>query len=265
MNVYKKICLMSSFVVFFSNIYVFCDYKYKSVIMNDIGQVYIPCENSNEKVVFLTFDDGPSSTNTTKILKILKDNNVKGSFFVIGKNAKLNIDILKELYVEGMGIYPHSQCHAYNKIYKCEEDYFDDLEQCKKAINDSLNFKIPSNFVRMPGGSRSKVGNYNVVRNIKTRLREKGVSYIDWNVSSGDATSVQVSSSNILNNIILDGNKYKVSVVLMHDTYGKESTTESLQDVINYYKREGYIFKTLEEMTNSEYRYLVKCGVINAS
>ena len=175
------------------------------------------------------------------------------------------MDILKELYAEGMSIYPHSQCHAYNKIYKCEEDYFDDLAQCKDEINDSLNFKISSNFVRMPGGSRNRVGDHNVVSNIKTGLKEKGISYIDWNVSSGDATSVQVSSANILNNIILDGNKYKIAVVLMHDTYGKESTTESLQDIINYYKSEGYTFKTLEEMTDSEYKYLVKCGVINAS
>lgn len=132
-------------------------------------------------------------------------------------------------------------------------------EEICKVIGNKDSFK----FVRLPGGSLNTFASPEILNNIKIQLSSRNIDYIDWNVSCGDASIVKTSTSNIISNIEKYGNIYRIAVVLMHDCTGKENTVEALQQVIDFYKVNGYNFKTLDEMTSAEHEYLVKCRVIN--
>ncbi|SHK37451.1 Peptidoglycan/xylan/chitin deacetylase, PgdA/CDA1 family [Clostridium cavendishii DSM 21758] len=249
---------------------VFANSISRPFVINDMGEGTNSSSKLKEKVVFLTFDDGPTTTNTRKILDILKNNKVKASFFVVGNNVKLNMargngEILKEAYNYGVDIYPHSESHVYNKIYRSEAEYIKDLEFCENTINNSLNSNKFNRFLRMPGGSNNRNASHTIISNIRKMIKAKGISYIDWNVSTGDASSKKCSKENIIKNIESHGDVYNISVVLIHDAYGKESSVDALQGIIDYYKARGYKFKSLGEMNDVEYNYLVKAKVINAN
>ncbi|EET85005.1 polysaccharide deacetylase [Clostridium carboxidivorans P7] len=90
----------------------------------------------NPKEVFLTFDDGPCINNTRKILSILKDNNVKASFFIVGIKANENPQILKEISDSGMCVGVHTYSHDYKKIYRNLNTYLDDYDACYNVIKN---------------------------------------------------------------------------------------------------------------------------------
>ncbi|GAA0726809.1 polysaccharide deacetylase family protein [Clostridium malenominatum] len=231
------------------------------ILKTGISQVKA-ANNNKEKVVFLTFDDGPSPNNTPKILKILKENGVKASFFVIGALGENNPQIIKKMYSEGMTILPHTYSHDYKAMYSSVDNYFQDLDKCIKVINN-LTGKDYYTYTRLPGGSDNQVSNGEILRTIRNKLNAKGVDYIDWNVSSGDAEGETVAV-NVLNHNIKNGcNNTNLAVILMHDSYYKSTTVESLDSIIKDLKAKGYTFKTLEEMTNSERRTMIRMGIVN--
>lgn len=216
-----------------------------------------------EKVVYLTFDDGPSPSNTNKILDVLERNKVNASFFVVGKNVSIYPDIIKRMDRDNMDIYPHCNNHTYRELYQSNLNYFDDLKECKNSINRVLEKEKSYRFVRMPGGSDNQVGDSEVISTIRRDLISNGINYIDWNVDSGDTTAVRVSTNKIKENMNTDGYKYKVEVVLMHDLENKNTTTEALESIINEYKVLGYRFKTLNQMEPWEFEYLKNIRVVN--
>lgn len=216
-----------------------------------------------KNTVYLTFDDGPSKNNTASVLDILNKNGVKGSFFVVGQNAMKYKENLKNLQKSGMGIYPHCNVHTYSQIYKNKDAYFYDLNCCKNNLKNVLGNDYDFKFVRLPGGATNEVSNFNIKNSILKELDYKGINYIDWNVDSGDAEAVSVSTNKLKSNFKKNCGKYKVEVVLMHDTDAKDSTVMSLQDLINIYKSKGYEFKTLDQITEDEIDYLIHTKVVN--
>ena len=119
--------------------------------------------DSKEKVAFLTFDDGPSSNVTPKILDVLKKENIKATFFVLGTMVKANPEVLKREKKEGHYIANHSYSHEYSKIYKSSnavlKEYNKTEEQIKRALG---NENYSSNLFRFPGGSTG--GEYDKVK-----------------------------------------------------------------------------------------------------
>lgn len=218
-------------------------------------------EQLYKKSVFLTFDDGPSRKNTPKILQILKNNNVKGTFFVVGKNAEQNPDIVRMMNDNGMSIIAHSHTHDYN-IYKDTGTYLSDLLKCNEVIKLITN-KEPLPFTRLPGGSNTEMGRKEQIKKIRTALKEKEVSYIDWNVSSADATAATVAMPLIKENVISQCKNTNFAVVLMHDSESKTTTVEALPYIIRYLKENGYVFRTFNDITIKEYNEMVKRGIIN--
>lgn len=216
-----------------------------------------------EKVVYLTFDDGPSPSNTDRILDILKRNNVKASFFVVGKNVQNFPEVVKRMDRDYMSIYPHCYNHTYKELYQTTQSYFNDLKKCTDVINSAIGKEQEYNFVRMPGGSDNLAGDRQVLLNIKSGLISSGVKYIDWNVDSGDASAIRVSAQNIKKNVNVGGNRYRVEVVLMHDLENKDTTAEALEEIIWEYKAMGYNFKTLDKISPWEIDYLKNIRVIN--
>ncbi len=199
------------------------------------------------KVCYLTFDDGPCA-NTDKILKILEENDVKATFFVVGTMATGKI---KDIYNAGHAVGLHTGTHELSELYDSPEAFIKDL----KAISDKVYEKIGirSNLTRFPGGSAtaamsSKLGK-DGFETVTELMEENGYTYFDWNIDSGDTHSKSPSSDYVMNEIRkgLKNSKgeYKSEVcILMHDI--KNVTVETLPQIIKELKDLGYTFKTLD-------------------
>ncbi|WP_238904017.1 polysaccharide deacetylase family protein [Clostridium sp. YIM B02506] len=202
-----------------------------------------------KKIAYLTFDDGPSTTVTPKILKILKDNNIKATFFIVGDKLEENPEtknILLDIYKQGHAIANHTYTHNYSKLYpqgKIDANTFmGELEQTNYAIKKVLGDKFNTRVVRFPGGHASWGGR----EEIDNKLEEKKYKYIDWNALIGDAEGSRKTKEQLLNRYHETFVGQEKLVLLMHDTYSKESTAEALQDIITDLKNKGYEFKTLK-------------------
>lgn len=219
------------------------------------------CSKGKQKIAFLTFDDGPCINNTEKIVNILKENNIKASFFIVGQKAEENPKAMKILVDNNMCLMPHTYSHDY-KIYKSSNDYFDDLNKCMETIK-KLTGKKKFDYVRIPGGSDNLVSSKKVLSSIRKRLIEHNIHYIDWNVCSGDAEAHYVPKTKIVSNVKKQCANKNMIVILMHDTYYKKTTVESLPEVIKYIKDQGYIFKTFDDINADEKNELIRIRVID--
>ena len=196
---------------------------------------------SNAKVAFLTFDDGPSQAVTPLILDLLKEENIKATFFVLGSNVKKNPDIVKRAYLEGHYIANHGYSHNYAKLYSDSENVLKEYNKAEKEIQKAIgNSEYSSHLFRFPGGYYG--GKYaNVKKEAGKKLNENDISYIDWNVLTGDAEGANTKEK-ILKNIKKYTRDKGTIVVLMHDAASKILTYETLKDVIDYLRSEGYTF-----------------------
>lgn len=197
--------------------------------------------NSEFKIAYLTFDDGPSRAVTPLILDLLKEENIKATFFVLGSNVKRNPDILKRIYLEGHYIANHGYSHNYEKIYENPEEVLKEYNKTEKQIKKAIdNEEYNSHLFRFPGGFEG--GKYEKIKKkAGIILNQNNISYIDWNVLTGDA-----EGANTKEKIIKNIKKYVKDkgniVILMHDSSSKILTYETLKDVINYLREEGYTF-----------------------
>lgn len=201
--------------------------------------------NSNEKIIYLTFDDGPSNT-TPKILDILKEENIKATFFVINSYDKYD-EIIKRAFFEGHTIGLHSYSHKYREIYKTEENYFNDLELINEKVEKITGTK--SQIIRFPGGSSNTIAKKGLMKKLTKSTKEKGYTYFDWNIASNDTSNI--SSKRIYNKIInqLKKYNYNTNVILMHDFANNNKTLKALKDIIKYGKENGYRFEKITEWT----------------
>lgn len=200
-------------------------------------------KNISGKVIYLTFDDGPSIY-TEDILNTLDKYNVKATFFV---TCSSNLEELsKKIKEKGHTLALHTCTHKYGYVYSSEDSYFEDLEHVSSLVKEYTG--IDSKYIRFPGGSSNTVSRFN--RGIMSRLTslvgEKGYKYFDWNVDSNDAAGA--NSEQIYANIMsaLDNNM-SVYMVLMHDT--KSYTKDALDRVIKDALDRGFIFSNINEYT----------------
>lgn len=195
-----------------------------------------------EKVVYLTFDDGPSQ-NTPKILKILKKYKVKGTFFVTAQEPGY-FKYMKQAHDQGNFIAAHSYTHKFS-IYRSEKAYFDDLDKIEAVIKKYTGKTSP--VLRFPGGS-SNTASRHFANGIMTKLTKdvlkKGYQYVDWNLDSTDASGNNVPVAKLVAN---GTSTYSNNLcILMHDTGAKHTTVKALPAIIEYYKKHHYKFETLE-------------------
>ena len=109
---------------------------------------------SEEKRVFLTFDDGPTTSVTPFILDLLKQENIKATFFVLGNRAKSNPDLIKRIFEEGHYIANHGYTHKYSSIYTNSQTVLDEYNYTESCIQEALeNPDYHSRVFRFPGGS----------------------------------------------------------------------------------------------------------------
>ena len=200
--------------------------------------------SNTEKIIYLTFDDGPSYSITPKLLDILKEENVKATFFIINHSDNLNY-LIKREYDEGHTVAIHSYTHNYGKIYASVDAYFDDLNAMKSKIKNIIG--IEPKLIRFPGGSSNTISKFNpgIMTTLSKEVINRGYIYVDWNVSSGDAGDAYTKEQ-IYNNVINNLNS-KVNVVLMHDFESNYKTLNAIKDIIETAKTQGYQFKALDE------------------
>lgn len=197
--------------------------------------------------IYLTFDDGPSSTITPKLLDILKEKGVKVTFFVIHHDNMEHI--IKRAYDEGHVIALHSYTHNYRQIYSSDKAFFDDLKKISDEVEKITGEK--SYITRFPGGSSNTVSrryNQGIVTRVANKLLKDGYRYYDWNVSSGDAGGAKTKTA-VYNNVIKGLSKKKNNVVLMHDFNKNYKTLDAISDIIDYGLKNGYEFKTIDKTT----------------
>ena len=181
-------------------------------------------EENDQLKVYLTFDDGPSD-NTAAILDTLAKYNVKATFFVVGKTDDQSKEMYQRIVNEGHTLGMHSYSHKYSVVYDSLDAFETDFNQLQSYLYDITGQEC--RLYRFPGGSSNQVSNTDMSEFIRF-LNEEGVTYFDWNVSSGDATSQAYTADELLNNVLTDVPKYKTSVVLMHDSNTKSTTVEAL-------------------------------------
>ena len=197
--------------------------------------------HSQEKVVYLTFDDGPSKSVTPLILDLLKQENIKATFFVLGARAKSNPEVLIREYREGHYIANHGYSHIYGEIYSSLNAVLDEYNKTRDVIREILGTDYDGHLFRFPGGSNG--GKYNSIKaEAKTLLNDNNIAYIDWNSLSSDAAGAKTKEAIIQNTIDTVGSKNSV-VILMHDAGDKILTYEALPEIISYLREQGYVFK----------------------
>ncbi|MGL5823005.1 MAG: polysaccharide deacetylase family protein [Sarcina sp.] len=221
-----------------------------AVPANEVQQMLDGKYPGTQKEIFLTFDDGPSMTNTPKILNILKQYGVHGTFFVVGSNIETEQDkaILRQELLDGNAIANHSYTHDYRKLYPGNSvsvsAFMNEMDKTNQELKSVLGSNFNARVVRMPGGYMSRA--YYHDKNLpalNAAFSKDGVTSIDWSAETGDAESKPYTPQQLLDNAIKETKGQTHIVLLMHDI--KPKTVESLPSIIEYYKSQGYEFKVI--------------------
>ena len=198
--------------------------------------------NGNEKIAYLTFDDGPTSKSTPKILKILSEENVKATFFVIGKHVKQNPELVKQAYNDGHYIANHGYSHNNNKLYSSGDSFINEIKSTDLEIGKAIGIdNYSSHIFRFPNGYMASAFKSQKQQYAKL-LNDIDYAYIDWNCLNKDSEK-KYTNSELLNNLKNSCKNKGTLVILMHDTSDVNETDLVLKDSIDYLKEEGYIFK----------------------
>ncbi len=203
--------------------------------------------SSKQKVAYLTFDDGPSTTVTPQILDTLKKENVKATFFVLGTMVKSNPSLVKRERAEGHYIANHGYSHVYSKIYANASNAIAEYDKTNKLIQQALgDSTYEAKVFRFPGGSSG--GPYDSIKTkAKKILKQNRVAYLDWNCLTNDAAGANTKDA-IMKNLKSTSKGKNSLVILMHDAPNKKLTASTLPDVISYLRGQGYIFRSLEDL-----------------
>lgn len=142
-------------------------------------------QQTEEKIVYLTLDDGPSPI-TIQILDILDRYNAKATFFVTNEMPEYAY-LIKETFDRGHTIGLHTCSHNYASVYASAEAYFADLDAIGEMVRQQIGF-VPC-FIRFPGGSSNSVSaryTPGIMSQLVQEIQRRGYQYYDWNCSVGD-------------------------------------------------------------------------------
>ena len=187
------------------------------------------------KEVALTFDDGPTEF-TPKFLDILKENNIKATFFCIGKQIEKHPETFQRIVAEGHTVGNHTFSHSNNTGFLSSSKMIEEIEKCDDVMLKIGGFK--TDLYRPPFG----VTNPNIAKAIKKTNKKS----IGWNVRSLD--TVIMDEKKILKKVTK--NLKKGSIILLHDT--SEKTYNVLVELLLFLEREKYSTFTIDSIIKSE-------------
>ena len=197
---------------------------------------------AGDGVIYLTFDDGPGPQ-TGALLDILKKYGIKATFFVTGAGDDA---LIAREYNEGHTVGVHSFSHRYDYIYASADNYFDDLNKVQERVKN-ITGETPM-LMRFPGGSSNLIskrydGGAHIMSYLVQEVTNRGLTYFDWNVLSGDAgetTDPNQIFANVVNGLKPSG----ASIILQHDT--KDFSVAAVENIIQYGLDNGYAFAKLD-------------------
>ncbi len=189
----------------------------------------------NGKVIYLTFDDGPSAY-TERLLAVLAKYNVKATFFVVGTSSNLG-QRLQAIADGGHSIGIHTMSHRYDDIYATEEAFLADMYSVQSLIEQHTGIK--TTLLRFPGGSSIS---YSIMPQLVKTVTELGFQYFDWNVDSKDAAGAKTAEE-VYQNVIGQIDGKRTAWVLQHDI--KAYSVDAVEKIIQWGLENGYTFLPL--------------------
>lgn len=218
-----------------------------SIMKEDFKERIEELTKGEEKIAYLTFDDGPNKLVTPKVLEILKEEKVKATFFVIGKNVEEHPEIVKKEYEEGHYIGNHGYSHNNYELYKSEGSFIKELKKTDEAIGKAIGeedycshiFRFPNGYMSLQNKGKKKIA--------AKILEEMDYTYIDWNCLNNDSVK-KYTKEQLLQNLKKSVKNKNTLVILMHDTKDVSNSSLILKESIEYLKEEGYEFKNFYDL-----------------
>lgn len=189
---------------------------------------------AQEKTIFLTFDDGPSTSVTNRILDTLKEENVKATFFIVSDRASSRKETLRRIAAEGHTLGVHSKTHVYSEIYASDESFLKDVTACAEFIEKTTG--VTPHVYRFPGGEKSSY------RSKRALLEERGFRIVSWNAVCGDEEIPHADADVLYDTAVSTAGQRSSIVLLMHDSAKRGATADALPRIIAHFREAGYVF-----------------------
>ena len=188
------------------------------------------------KTMYLTFDDGPTQENTVRVLDILKERNIKATFFLVGENVRKHPEVAQRIAEEGHTIGIHCDNHDYGVIYESVDSYLREFDAAYETVKEVTGVEVK--LFLFPGGSANAY-NGEVREGIIEEMTERGFIYFDWNASLEDAVKKSTPEQLIANGVETTLGR-KTVVMLAHDVvYNTGICLEELLDRLPEYRMEA--------------------------
>lgn len=189
-------------------------------------------EAAEEKRVYLTFDDGPSTVVTNRILDTLKKESVKATFFIVSDRVSGREETLRRIVREGHTVGVHSATHDYGEIYASDEALLADADACAAVIRRVTG--VTPRVYRFPGGGVE-------AERRKPLLEERGYTVVSWNAVCGD-TDPRATAEELLATSLETARGKQPVVLLLHDAAYRRATADALPGIICRFREAGYVF-----------------------
>lgn len=191
-------------------------------------------QDSAVKQVYLTFDDGPSTVVTGRILDILGEEQVKATFFIVSDRVYRREETLKRIASEGHTLGVHSATHIYHEIYASDEAFLKDVKTCASVIEKTTG--ITPRVYRFPGGGPKNKEHHTEI------LKRLGYRVVGWNAVCGDEEIPHASAEQLLQETIKTSQGKEKVILLLHDSATHKETARALPGIISYFRDRGFTF-----------------------
>ena len=216
-----------------------CIFNFKALAVDEVEET--------KKIVYITFDDGPSGKLTNQILDILKEHNAKATFFVIGNMIKGQEKTLCRVLEEGHSIGLHTYSHERNKIYRSSKSFVDEMLLTQQLLEEATGKK--STIIRFPFGCNNNA--YKLTSSMVTALHDNNFKIYDWTVDSTDGMNPNLDPNKIAQRAKSTKNP---AMVLLHCGYLNKNTVKALPSILKYYQENNYEFRAIDENTPEVFR-----------
>lgn len=191
----------------------------------------------NGPYIAITFDDGPHRVNTPKLLGLLRERNIKATWFIVGEMARENPELIRRILAEGHEIGNHTMTHPINITRLSPEKLDEEVGGTAKLLQEIAGYR--SRLFRPPGGNTSPA--------IKQELYDKyGYSTILWSVDPNDWKRPGVS---VVAHRLISG-AHNGAILLCHDIHAP--TIAAMPETLDTLLAKGYHFVTVSQLINME-------------
>lgn len=207
-------------------------------------------ETAHEKVVYLTFDDGPKK-DTPELLALLEELGVPATFFFTGQSVRAFPEYAKQVVEAGYPVGCHSMSHSYKRLKESTAYMERDVNRFIETMREYADPEFTTDLYRFPGGSSSYASKN------KAFIRDLGYAWFDWSAMNGDAHYTYDNDQQMIDYAMKEIRNQDVIILLMHE--GKVRTRRTLPVIVSYLRENGYEFRTLST-SEEERAILARCS-----